>query len=124
MSTVTVFYNSVRGIDFDIKDKNGNTIVVKINGSNSLVKDPITGEIIKSASLPLAGAYGITKNVDAEAWAEVEKVYGSMSIFTKGFIRASKPGKEEGAKEVVANKANGDEPVKPKKSRKKAAADD
>jgi hypothetical protein len=44
-----------------------------------------------------------------------------MAIFQKGFIKASKPGKEQAAKEVVAGKANGEEPVKPKKARKKAA---
>lgn len=119
-NTVTVFYNSVRGIDFDIFDKNGNKVVVKINGTNSLVKNPVDGSIIPSAVLPLAGAYGITTNVDAEAWAEVEKVYGEMPIFKKGFIKASTPKTEKAAKETVGNKANGDEPIKPKKGKKKA----
>ena len=96
--TVTVFFNSVRDIAFDVTTQKGKKIRQIIKGTGSLVKDPM-GHLIKGAALPTAGAYGITANVDAEVWAEIEKQYGGMSIFTKGFIKASKPGKEEAAKE-------------------------
>lgn len=117
-NTVTVFYNSVRDIVFDIYDKNGAKKLIHINGSGSLVRKP-DGSVIPSVALPVAGAYGITV-VDAESWAEVEKAYGSMSIFQKGYIKASTPKTEKAVKEEVSSKKNGEEPVKPKKSKKKS----
>jgi hypothetical protein len=116
---VTVFYNSVRDIVFDVKDKSGREIKVKINGSGSLVRKP-DGSIIPSVALPMAGAYGITPNVDAEVWAEVEKLYGSMAIFQKGYIKASTPKTEKADKEEISAKRNGEEPIKPKKKSKKS----
>lgn len=117
MSTVTVLFNSVRDIVFDVVDKKGNPIKLKINGTGSLVKKP-DGTVIPPMALPVAGAYGITPNVDAEVWAEVEKLYGSMSIFQKGYIKASTPKTDKAVKEEVGGKANGEEPIKPKKSKK------
>lgn len=122
-NTVTVLYNSVRDIVFDVKDKNGKEIEVKINGSGSLVKKP-DGTIIPSVALPVAGAYGITTNVDAEVWAEVEKLYGSMAIFQKGYIKASTPKTEKADKEEISAKVNGEEPIKPKKKSKKKSEED
>ena len=122
-STVTVFFNSVRDIAFDVTTKDGKTVRQIIKGTGSLIKD-LNGQIIKGSALPVAGAYGITANVDAEIWAEIEKQYGKMSIFTKGFIKASKPGKEEDAKAEVGGKANGEEPKKPKATKKAKKSDD
>lgn len=118
-NTVTVLYNSVRDIVFDVTDKNGREIKVKINGSGSLVKQP-DGTIIPSVALPMAGAYGITTNVDAEVWAEIEKLYGSMAIFQKGYIKATTPKTEKAVKEEISAKKNGEEPIKPKKAKKKS----
>ena len=120
-NTVTVLYNSVRDIVFDIYDKSGNKRLIKVNGSGSLVRKP-DGSILPSVSLPVAGAYGITV-VDAEAWAEVEKEYGSMAIFQKGYIKASTPKTEKADKEEISSKKNGEEPIKPKKSKKKSSDD-
>lgn len=117
MSKVTVLFNSVRDIVFDVVDKKGNPIKLKINGTGSLVKKP-DGTVIPSMALPVAGAYGITPKVDAEVWAEVEKLYGSMSIFQKGYIKASTPKTDKAVKEEVGGKANGEEPIKPKKTKK------
>lgn len=123
-STVTVFFNSVRDIAFDVKDKNGREIRQIIKGTGSLVKD-INGKVIPSMALPVAGAYGITTGVDAEVWAEIEKQYGSMSIFTKGFIKASKKASEDKeAKAIVGGKANGEEPKKPRATKKAKKSDD
>ena len=121
-NTVTVLYNSVRDIVFDVTDKSGNAVKVKINGSGSLVRKP-DGSVIPSTALPVAGAYGITTNVDAEVWAEVEKLYGSMAIFQKGYIKASTPKTEKADKEEISAKKNGEEPVKPKKAKKKSSED-
>ena len=122
-NTVTVLFNSVRDVVFDVQDKSGKTIQVKINGSGSLIRQP-DGTVIPSAALPLAGAYGITTGIDAEVWAEVEKLYGSMSIFTKGFIKATTPKTEKADKEELSKKSNGEEAVKPKKGKKKASSED
>jgi hypothetical protein len=57
-------------------------------------------------------------------WAQVEKTYGSMSIFKKGYIKATTPKNEKDAKAELSSKANGEEPAAPqekKKGRKKAA---
>jgi hypothetical protein len=118
-NTVTVLLNSVRDIVFDVADAAGNVHKVKINGSGSLIRNA-DGSIMKSAPLPLPGAYGVTMGVDAELWAEVEKTYGSMGIFKKGLIKATTPKTEKAAKEEISKKKNGEEPAKPK--RKKAAA--
>ena len=122
MSTVTVLFNSVRDIVFDVVDKSGKTVYVKINGSGSLVRRP-NGSVIPSTALPVAGAYGITTDVDAEVWAEVEKVYGSMAIFQKGYIKATTPKTEKADKAELSSKKNGEEPIKPKKSKKKSSDD-
>jgi hypothetical protein len=121
-STVTVLLNSVRDIAFDVTDNSGKTHVVKINGSGSLIREK--GVVIPSSHLPGAGSYGVTHNVDADLWAQVEKTYGSMSIFTKGYIKATTPKNEKDAKAELSSKANGEEPAAPqekKKGRKKAA---
>ncbi len=119
---VTVLLNSVRDIVFDVTDNSGKIHKVKINGSGSLIRQ--NGAVIPSSHLPGAGSYGVTHDVDADLWAEVEKVYGSMSLFEKGFIKATTPKTEKDAKAELASKANGEEPAAPqgkKKGRKKAA---
>ena len=121
-STVTVLLNSVRDITFDVTDNSGKIHVVKINGSGSLIREK--GVVIPSSHLPGAGSYGVTHNVDADLWAQVEKTYGSMSIFKKGYIKATTPKNEKDAKAELSSKANGEEPAAPqekKKGRKKAA---
>lgn len=120
-NTVTVLLNSVRDIVFDVTDSSGKIHKVKINGSGSLIRQ--NGVVIPSSHLPGAGSYGVTHNVDAELWAEVKKVYGSMSLFKKGFIKATTPKNEKDAKAELSSKANGEEPAAPqekKKDRKKA----
>lgn len=114
---VTVLLNYVRDIAFDVTDKNGKTIRQVIKGTGSLVKDA-EGKVIKGSALPMVGAYGITTGVDSEVWEEIKKQYGSMSIFTKGYIKASTPKTEEAVKAEVGGKANGEEPIKPRKSKK------
>lgn len=121
-NTVTVLLNSVRDIVFDVTDNSGKIHKVKINGSGSLIRQ--NGVVIPSSHLPGAGSYGVTHNVDADLWAEVEKVYGSMSLFKKGFIKATTLKTEKDARAELSSKANGEEPAAPqekKKGRKKAA---
>jgi len=121
-NTVTVLLNSVRDIVFDVTDNSGKIHKVKINGSGSLIRQ--NGAVIPSSHLPGAGSYGVTHDVDADLWAEVEKVYGSMSLFKKGFIKATTPKTVKDARAELSSKANGEEPAAPqekKKDRKKAA---
>lgn len=126
-NTVTVLLNSVRDITFDVVDNSGKIHYVKINGSGSLIRNT-DGTVRPSAPLPGVGAYGMTV-VDADLWAAVEKTYGSMSLFTKGFIKATTPKTEEAAKEEISTKENGEEPEDPQEAtpkkkrggRKKAA---
>lgn len=103
---VTVFYNGVRDIDFDIVDRAGVTHIVHINGSGAGLKGP------NAQPLPLAGAFGITPNVDADEWAEVVKLYGQMPIFKNGLIKAASDAKEtEAAKAQVSSVDNGNGPA-------------
>ncbi len=117
-NTVTVLLNSVRDITFDVVDNSGKTHYVKIKGSGSLIRNA-DGTVRPSTPLPGVGAYGITTGVDADLWAAVEKTYGSMSLFTKGFIKATTPKNEEAAKEEISVKENGEEPEEPQESKKK-----
>ena len=116
-NTVTVLLNSVRDITFDVVDNSGKTHYVKINGSGSLIRNT-DGTVRASAPLPGVGAYGMTV-VDADLWAAVEKTYGSMSLFQKGFIKAATPKTEEEAKAEISEKENGEEPEEPQESKKK-----
>lgn len=111
-NTVTVLLNSVRDIVFDVADNSGKIHYVKINGSGSLIRKP-DGSVMRGEALPGIGAYGITPNVDAELWAAVVKQYGSMSLFKKGFIKATTPKDVDEAKAELSEKANGEEPVQP-----------
>lgn len=117
-NTVTVLLNSVHDITFDVVDNSGKTHYVKIKGSGSLIRNA-DGTVRPSTPLPGVGAYGITTGVDADLWAAVEKTYGSMSLFTKGFIKATTPKNEEAAKEEISAKKNGEEPEEPQESKKK-----
>lgn len=128
-NTVTVLLNSVRDITFDVVDNSGKTHYVKIKGSGSLIRKA-DGTVMPSTPLPGIGAYGITTGVDADLWAAVEKEYGSMSIFKKGFIKAAANQKaQESAGEELSEKENGEEPKAPQEApvkkkrggRKKAA---
>ena len=116
-NTVTVLLNSVRDITFDVVDNSGKTHYVKINGSGSLIRNT-DGTVRASAPLSGVGAYGMTV-VDADLWAAVEKAYGSMSLFTKGFIKATTPKTEEAAKEEISTKENGEEPEDPQEANPK-----
>ena len=119
MATTTVFYNGVRPIEFEVTDAKGNLRVLTINGSGFGLQGA------NAMPLPMAGAYGITKNVDADLWAAVEKKYGDMAIFKEGFIRAGASEKaKDAAKETVSAKDNGQAPISQsedvsKKTRKK-----
>ena len=115
--TVTVLLNSVRDIVFDVVDNSGKTHYVKILGSGSKIRDD-HGVVIPSSHLPGAGSYGVTHNVDADLWAQVEKTYGSMSLFKKGFIKATTPRTEADDKAELATKANGEEPAQPQEVKK------
>ena len=117
-NTVTVLLNSVRDIVFDVADTNGKIHYVRINGSGSLIRNA-DGTVKPSAPLPGVGAYGITLNVDAELWAAIEKEYGSMSIFKKGYIKATTPKNEKAAKEELSTKANGEEPAETQENAKR-----
>lgn len=116
--TITVLFNSVRDVVFDVVDNNGKEHKVKINGSGSLVRNG-KGQVIPMSHLPDAGAYGITRNVDADVWNKIVEDYGSMSIFKMGYIKATTPKTEDDAKAELSEKANGEEPVK-KRGRKKS----
>ena len=117
-NTVTVLLNSVRDIVFDVADANGKIHYVRINGSGSLIRNA-DGTVMPSAPLPGVGAYGITLNVDADLWAAIEKEYGSMSIFKKGYIKATTPKNEKAAKEELSTKANGEEPAETQENAKR-----
>lgn len=114
---VTVLLNSVRDIVFDVVDNSGKTHYVKILGSSSKIRDD-HGVVVPSSHLPGAGSYGVTHNVDAELWAEVERTYGSMGLFKKGFIKATTPKTEADDKAELATKANGEEPAQPQEAKK------
>jgi hypothetical protein len=115
-NTVTVLLNSVRDITFDVVDNSGKTHYVKIKGSGSLIRNA-DGTVRASTPLPGVGAYGITTGVDADLWAVVEKTYGSMSLFTKGFIKAAANQKtQESAEEELSEKENGEEPEDPQEA--------
>ena len=116
-NTVTVLLNSVRDIVFDVADNSGKIHYVKINGSGSQIRNE-DGSVRPSAPLPGVGAYGVTFGVDADLWAEVEKTYGSMSIFKKGYIKATTPKTEKAAREELAAKENGEEPAQPQEAKK------
>jgi hypothetical protein len=127
MSTVTVLYKRANDIRFDIKDKNGKEISLVVKGANAKIRNE-DGTVIPSSALPYGEmAYGITPNVDAEVWAEVEKVYGSMSIFKLGIIKATTPKTEKTAKEEIVEVEKTDDPIeqtsedveKPKRRTKK-----
>ena len=112
-NTVTVFYKRAQDIRFDVKDKSGNEHAVIIKGANALIRNP-DGTVMKSAAIPFGkDAYGITPNVDAELWAEVEKQYGGMSIFKLGVIRASAPKDEEAVKKEIRKVEKTDDPIEP-----------
>ena len=49
----------------------------------------------------------------------VEKTYGSMSIFKKGYIKATTPKTEKAAREELSTKENGEEPEATQESGKK-----
>jgi hypothetical protein len=118
-NTVTVLLNSVRDITFDVVDNSGKTHYVTIKGSGSLIRKP-DGTVLPSAHLPEIGSYGITTGVDADLWAQVEKTYGSMSLFKKGFIKAAANKKaEEDAGEELSTKENGEEPEEPQEANPK-----
>ena len=117
-NTVTVLLNSVRDIVFDVADTTGKIHYVRINGSGSLIRNA-DGTVKPSAPLPGVGAYGITLNVDADLWAAIEKEYGSMSIFKKGYIKATTPKNEKAAKEELSAKANGEEPAETQENAKR-----
>jgi hypothetical protein len=117
-NTVTVLLNSVRDIVFDVADTSGKIHYIKILGSGSKIRNE-HGVVIPSSHLPGAGSYGVTHNVDADLWAEVEKTYGSMSIFKKGYIKATTPKTEKAAREELATKENGEEPEATQESGKK-----
>lgn len=111
--TVTVLYKRAQDIRFDVKDKNGVEHSLIIKGANAQIRNA-DGSVIKSAALPFgADAYGITPNVDAELWAEVEKLYGSMNIFKMGVIRATEPAGEKEAKEEIRKVEKTDDPIEP-----------
>jgi hypothetical protein len=121
--------NSVRDITFDVVDNSGKIHYVKVNGSGSLIRNT-DGTVRASAPLPGVGAYGMTV-VDADLWAAVEKTYGSMSLFTKGFIKAAvNQQAQESAEEELSEKENGEEPedtqeapVKKKRGGRKKASE-
>lgn len=127
MNTVTVLYKRANDIRFDLTDKNGKEISLVVKGANAKIRNE-DGTVIPSSALPFGEmAYGITTGVDAEVWAEVEKQYGSMSIFKLGIIRATTPKNEKAAKEEIAEVEKTDDPIeqssedvaKPKKRRTK-----
>ena len=130
MSTVTVFLRRANGIRFDVKDKNGNDVTLVINGANSQIKGA-DGIVIPVAPIPFGDtAYGITKDVDADLWAEVLKLYGNSPLFERGVIIATTPKQEKEAKEEIAEVEKTDDPIvvtegedvdKPKRGRKKKA---
>ena len=111
--TVTVLYKRAQDIKFDIMDKNGAKHSLIVKGANAQIRNA-DGSVIQSAALPFgADAYGITPNVDAELWAEVEKLYGSMSIFKMGIIRATEPAGEKEAREEISKIEKTDDPIEP-----------
>lgn len=105
MAQTTVFYNGVRDVVFDVEDKTGKPVSVRIHGSGAALAgaDP--------KPLPGAGAFGMTV-VDADLWAEVKKKYAEMQIFKTGLIKdgATEKAKTE-AKEIVSSKDNGQAPA-------------
>ena len=109
--TVTVAFNSVRDIDFDVMVK-GEIRHVIIHGTGSALKG------VKNAILPELGC-GLTA-VDEDLWNAVVAKYGKSKVFKNGLIKFTT--KAEEVKEIKAEvtaEANGDEPVNPEKPKKK-----
>ena len=110
--TVTVVFNSVRDIDFDVEIK-GEIRHVIINGSGHDLRG------VKNAILPEIGA-GLTFDVDADLWDAVVKKFGGSPIFKNGLVKAV-ANKEAVAetKAEVTSQENGDEPINPQKPKRK-----
>ncbi len=108
---VTIAFNSVRDIDFDVEVK-GEIRHVVINGSGHDLKG------IDRAVLPEIGC-GLTL-VDADLWAAVVAKYGKSKMFKNGLIKSTANKKEvDELKEEVTAVENGDEPINPSKPKKK-----
>lgn len=110
LSTVTVAYNNPRSIIFEVIDNSGVEHHVKINGNAVELVGKDKG------ILPLAGAYGLTPNVDAEIWEAIKNKYGKMPCFKNGLIFATTPSESGSAVADHAGTKNGFEPIDPNRS--------
>ena len=79
--TVTVMCREPVGVTFRVRDKFGMLHMVKINGYGEALRGLDKGILVPG--------WGMTHGVDAELWAEIEKMYArTLPLFTRGMIQA------------------------------------
>lgn len=79
--TVTVMCREPVGVTFRVRDKFGTLHMVKINGYGEALRGLDKGILVPG--------WGMTHGVDAELWAEIEKMYArTLPLFTRGMIQA------------------------------------
>ena len=102
--TVTVCSNFPRDVTFEAVDNKGDIVEIVIRGNGGHLRG-------KEAGVLPIGAYGITTNVPAEAWKQIETVWKDDARFKNGLIFATTANKARSeAKERKALR-NGYEPI-------------
>lgn len=110
--TVTVCANIPRDCIFDVVDNRGKVQRIRIKGNSANLRG-------KAAGVLPVGAYGITANVPAEAWKQIQRNFADDPRFKNGLIFATTSGKAR--KEAIERKSlrNGFEPIDPNKAKTK-----
>lgn len=108
--TVTVCANLPRDTVFEVVDRSGNVQEILIKGNAGKLRGKVAG------ILPV-GAFGITLNVPAEAWKQIQQNFKDDNRFKSGLIfstTASKARKEAAERKDLRN---GYEPIDPEKTK-------
>jgi hypothetical protein len=108
--TVTVFCKLPHGIIYELR--NGKT--VRLNGMYGNERSPL--QVSGLAGRDSVAGFGVTRNVDAEAWDEIVKDHGLSAAHGNGLVFAKSDEKSgnSAAKERTAEKT-GFEPYDPAK---------
>ena len=109
--TVTVCANIPRDCIFEAVDNRGKVQRIRIKGNSAKLRGEPSGTLSKG------GAFGITMNVPAEAWKQIERNFADDPRFKNGLIFATTANKAR--KEAVERKAlrNGYEPIDPNRAK-------
>ena len=110
--TVTVCANIPRDCIFEVFDNRGKVQKIRIKGNSANLRG-------KAAGVLPVGAFGITANVPADAWKQIQRNFADDPRFKNGLIFATTAGKAR--KEAVERKTlrNGFEPIDPNKAKTK-----